>query len=360
MHLANLLPHVQTLDMRLILWLVITIGVAGAISFAFTPLVNKLAFKIGAVDVPKDERRVHNHAIARLGGLAMYIAFIAAVLIFDDLTKQTAAILLGSVVIVAEGILDDVFVIKPITKILFQVAAAVVVVVGDVRIITLSSLNIFADVPYVYLGIFEIPITILWIVGIINAVNLIDGLDGLAVGVSTIASLSMLLIVVMLGQNDVSVMIAALVGACLGFMPYNTNPAKIFMGETGAAFLGYILATVSIQGMFKMYAVVSFFVPFLILGLPIFDIMFSTIRRLMKGQAPWKADREHIHHRLIDMGLNQKQAVTVLYLTSAILGIAAVLATNIDKARTLLVIACAVIVALFAAVVYIKNISPKK
>ena len=150
------------------------------------------------------------------------------------------------------------------------------------------------------------PLTVLWIVAITNAVNLIDGLDGLANGVSAISATTVLVIALIGGQFQVAVVMAALVGACVGFMPYNMNPAKMFMGDTGATFLGYILATMSIQGLFKFYAIISFAVPFLILGLPIFDTAFAFIRRIAHGQSPMHADRSHIHHRLIDMGLNQK------------------------------------------------------
>ena len=158
------------------------------------------------------------------------------------------------------------------------------------------------------------PITIIWIVAITNAVNFIDGLDGLAVGVSAISTASITVIALMVAETNVAVVLAALFGACLGFIPYNMNPAKIFMGDTGATFLGYILATLSVTGLFKMYAIISFAVPFLILGVPIFDICFAFLRRIAKGQNPMKADRGHVHHRLIDMGFSQKQAVAISYM----------------------------------------------
>ena len=167
-----------------------------------------------------------------------------------------------------------------------------------------------------------------WIVGITNAVNLIDGLDGLACGVSTISSMTMLVIALTVAEPDVALLMAALAGGCIGFLPYNLNPAKIFMGDTGSTFLGFILATVSIEGLFKSYAIISFAVPFLMLGLPIFDTCFAILRRVSHGQSPMSPDRGHIHHRLIDMGFNQKQAVAVLYVISAILGLSAVVLTT--------------------------------
>ena len=176
----------------------------------------------------------------------------------------------------------------------------------------------------------------LWIVGITNAVNLIDGLDGLACGVSTISSMTLLVIALIVAEPDVAILMAALAGGCIGFLPYNLNPAKIFMGDTGATFLGFILATVSIQGLFKFYAIISFAVPFLMLGLPIFDTCFAIFRRVAHGQSPMAPDRGHIHHRLIDMGFSQKQAVAVLYIISAILGLSAVVLTTIGVVRAML------------------------
>lgn len=173
---------------------------------------------------------------------------------------------------------------------------------------------------------------------ITNAINFIDGLDGLAVGVSAISATTLLVIALMVSEANVAIIMAALLGGCLGFLPYNFNPAKIFMGDTGSNFLGFILATMSIKGMFKLYAIISFVVPFLILGIPIFDICFSIFRRLAKGQNPMKADRGHIHHRLIDMGFSQKQAVSITYMLTALLGLTAVLLTNSGEARALILI----------------------
>ena len=178
---------------------------------------------------------------------------------------------------------------------------------------------------------------------ITNAVNLIDGLDGLACGVSTISSMTLLVISLVVADGPAAVLMAALAGGCIGFLPYNLNPAKIFMGDTGATFLGYVLAVVSIQGLFKFYTIISFAVPFLMLGLPIFDTCFAFIRRIAHGQSPMHADRSHVHHRLIDMGFSQKQAVAVLYIISAILGLSAVVLTTAgaEKAMLLLLALCA-------------------
>ena len=301
---------------------------AFAVSFLMCPLVKSFAYKIGAIDVPKDNRRMHKKPVPRLGGLAIFLGFIVSMLLFVKVDHQLQGILLGASIIVVLGVVDDMSPLRAYFKFCVQIFAALVAVFHGVVVQTLSNPNVFAESPYWDLGWLSIPITVLWIVGITNAVNLIDGLDGLACGVSTISAISMLVIALLVSESDVALVMAALVGACLGFMPYNKNPAKMFMGDTGSTFLGYILATISIQGLFKYYAIVSFAVPFLILGLPMFDTLFAIIRRLAHGQNPMAPDRGHIHHRLIDMGLNQKQAVAALYVISSILGLSAVVLTS--------------------------------
>ena len=331
--------------------------VAAIVAFIATPVVRSLAFKIGAVDVPKDNRRMHNHPIPRMGGLAIFFSFILSALIFVPLSTPVRGMLLGGVIIVILGIFDDIYALPALPKFFVQIAAALVAVLMGNQIDILSNPNIFSSEPYWVLGIWSIPISVLWIVGITNAVNLIDGLDGLANGVSAISATTVLVIALIGGQFQVAVVMAALVGACVGFMPYNMNPAKMFMGDTGATFLGYILATMSIQGLFKFYAIISFAVPFLILGLPIFDTAFAFIRRIAHGQSPMHADRSHIHHRLIDMGLNQKQAVATLYVISAILGLSAVVLTTSGEGRAMLLFLVLCIVAVVAArVVFPKEV----
>ena len=311
---------------------------AFAVSFLMCPLVKSFAYKIGAIDVPKDNRRMHKKPVPRLGGLAIFLGFIVSMLLFVKVDHQLQGILLGASIIVVLGVVDDMSPLRAYFKFCVQIFAALVAVFHGVVIQTLSNPNVFAESPYWDLGWLSIPITVLWIVGITNAVNLIDGLDGLACGVSTISAISMLVIALLVSESDVALVMAALVGACLGFMPYNKNPAKMFMGDTGSTFLGYILATISIQGLFKYYAIVSFAVPFLILGLPMFDTLFAIIRRLAHGQNPMAPDRGHIHHRLIDMGLNQKQAVAILYAISATLGLAAVVLTTSGELKAMLLL----------------------
>ena len=322
------------------------------LSFAATPAVMAIATRIGAIDIPKDSRRVHKEPIPSLGGLAIYVGFVVGVLFFADVTQQIRGILFGSIIIVSIGVLDDIRPLHAILKFVIQIAAALIAVWHGVVLDAFSNPFAFGLSQPVILGSLAIPITVLWIVGITNSVNLIDGLDGLAVGVSTISSIVMLVIALMLSDPNVALIMAVLTGACLGFIPRNFNPAKIFMGDTGALFLGYILACMSILGLFKFYAVVSFVAPFLVLALPFFDTSFAFVRRLLKGKTPWSPDRGHFHHRLLDMGFNQKQAVLILYAVSGVFGLAAIIVARSDEIRTLIWVAALAVAAIIVFLVF--------
>ena len=325
------------------------------VSFVSTPVVKALAQRMGAMDVPKDARRMHDHPIPRMGGLAIFFGFMLSVLVFLPLTEQLRGMLLGASLIVVLGILDDIYALSAKLKFVVQIVAALIAVSQGNVITVLSNPNIFSDDPFWDLGILSVPVTVLWIVGITNAVNLIDGLDGLACGVSTISSMTMLVIALVVAEADVAIIMAALAGACIGFLPYNLNPAKIFMGDTGSTFLGFVLAVVSIQGLFKYAAIISFAVPFLMLALPIFDTCFAIIRRVSKGQSPMSPDRSHIHHRLIDMGFSQKQAVAMLYVISAILGLSAVVLTTSGVLRAMFFLAALAVAGGVAAMLYLSH-----
>lgn len=317
-------------------WLKIALScvIAFAISFAATPIVKTFAKEVGAIDVPKDKRRVHDHPIPRMGGLAIFLGFLLSVILFADITNQVRGILFGAIIIVVMGAVDDVMNLNAWLKLAVQIAAAVVAVVSGIVINGVTNPVVFDANAIWSFGYLAIPLTIIWIVGCTNAVNLIDGLDGLACGVSVISSLTMLVVALMVAEANVAIILAALAGGCIGFLPYNTNPAKLFMGDTGSQLLGYVLATVSVMGMFKYYAVVTFIVPVLAMAIPLSDTCFAFVRRILHGQSPFKADRGHFHHKLLDMGLSQKQAVAVLYCISAILGLSAVvLASNILSLR---------------------------
>ena len=318
--------------------MLLAMGVAAVVSFLATPMVKNLAYKVGAIDVPKDNRRMHKVPIPRLGGLAIFLAFLLSVLVFAKIDRQMQGILLGATMIVVLGVMDDIMALNALPKLIVQILAAGIAVYHGCVIRFVSNPNVFSSMTYLNLGWWSYPITIIWIVAITNAVNLIDGLDGLASGVSTISAMTMLVIAILVSEQQVAIVMAALAGACLGFMPYNKNPAKMFMGDTGSTFLGYILATYSIQGLFKYYAIVSFAVPFLVLGLPIFDTAFAIVRRVARGQSPMTPDRGHIHHRMMDMGLNQKQTVAALYVVSSLLGLSAVVLTTSGELKAMLLL----------------------
>ena len=310
---------------------------AGLISFTTTPLARVFAFKVGAVDVPKDGRRMHNKPIPRLGGLAIFLGFSVAALAFCDFTPTLLSIYFGGLVIVVVGVLDDIFRLNAWVKFIVEIAVAFIPISQGLSI---EFINLFGE--YVVFGVFEIPITILWIVGLTNAINLIDGLDGLSCGISVICSLSLLLCSILVLDNFALTMLTAILAAsCLGFLPFNSNPAKIFMGDTGALFLGYTLSVLSISGLFKMHAVLSFMIPISIFALPLFDTIFAFVRRIASGHSPFSPDRGHIHHRLIDIGFNQKQTVYILYSVCGILGISAVMFSISDawKSGMILVVA---------------------
>ena len=292
------------------------------ITFTTTPIARVLAFKLGAVDVPKDGRRMHKEPVPRMGGLAIFIGFIVTCLVFCDLSVPMVGMIGGGILLIVTGILDDIYSLNAFLKLGLQIISATVAACsGNVMTrITFLGKNL-------EFGSFSIPLTVFWIVFLINATNLIDGLDGLSCGVSAISACSMLLASFFVDEATLTVilMTGILAGSCIGFLPFNFNPAKIFMGDTGSMFLGFTLAIISIQGFFKFHAVVSFCIPFIVFAVPLFDTAFAFIRRMAKGKSPFSADRGHIHHRLIDMGFNQKQSVMILYAICAILGTSAIL-----------------------------------
>ncbi len=325
--------------------MILSFAVAFAFALAATPLVIRIAPKIGAIDVPRDNRRMHTKPVPRIGGLAIFFGCLVSVLCFAKMDRAMISTLAGSVILIITGIVDDSRGLQAKVKLVFQIlAACVVVIFGNIRIGIFTNPNIFSDKAFLVLSSWlSIPLTIIWIVLMINSVNFIDGLDGLAAGVSTIASVSLVFVCLKLGKPDIAIVAFAVMGACFGFLPFNFNPAKIFMGDTGSMFLGYMLGVLSIQGAFKSYAVISFAVPILILGLPIFDAGFAILRRLFSGKGIMTADRGHLHHRLIDMGFSQKQSVFILYAVSGVLGITAVTLAESGALRALLLLICMLI-----------------
>ena len=326
--------------------MLLAFAVSLLVAYVMTPPVKRFAEKVGAIDVPRDNRRVHDHPIPRMGGLAIFIGFMLSLIFFVPMSTKVTGLLVGSVIIAVMGGVDDIVSLNPWVKLAGQIVAALVAIRCGLVFDVISNPNIFAEETYIEIGWLSVPLTMLWIVGCTNAVNLIDGLDGLAVGVSAISSLTMLIVSLFVSEPVVSIILAALTGACLGFMPYNLNPAKIFMGDVGSQLLGFVLSTASIMGLFKLHAIITFFVPLLALALPLADTIFAFFRRILHGQSPFKADKGHFHHRLLAMGLNQKQVVAVLYGISAVLGLLAVLMAGDSMAVKIICLVAAFIISL--------------
>lgn len=319
--------------------------IALVVSYLLTPGVKKVAIKVGAVDRP-NARKVHTHVIPRLGGLAIYIGFMAAVLFCVPLHRELIGMLLGCTAIVAIGIWDDICNIPARVKLVGQIAAACIPVAFGIQIEWLT--NPFGDI-LVLPEFIAIPVTIFWIIGFTNTVNLIDGLDGLAAGVAFIASISMFLLAVNLNQFLPALIIVSMAGAALGFLQYNFNPAKIFMGDTGSMLLGYTLAVSAVLGLVKTAATVALVVPIIALGLPILDTTFAIIRRRMSGVPIFQPDKGHLHHRLLALGMTQKQAVLIMYFVSMILGIVALFVANVSYQTGIVTVLVVLAVIIYSA-----------
>ncbi|MFL0245892.1 glycosyltransferase family 4 protein [Candidatus Clostridium stratigraminis] len=323
--------------------------VSAVISLLATPLVKKFAVKIGAIDVPKDERRVHKKPIPLLGGLAIYIAFMITIILKKgSLEISELGIILGSTIIVIGGVIDDIKDLKPLVKLSIQIVAALCLIVSGVSITILT--NPFGGTNgLIYISWLYIPFTVIWVVGITNALNLIDGLDGLAAGVALISTITIFIIAIIHNRSEAAVLTSVLGGAIIGFLPYNFNPATIFMGDTGAQLLGFLLAAISMEGTIKSATAFAVSVPILAIGLPIYDTIFAMIRRKVNGKPISQADRGHLHHRLLDLGLSQRQAVIIMYLLSAILGGIAIIAMQISTVRSYFLMASVITIIVFVA-----------
>lgn len=293
--------------------------VSFVMAMLITPLVRRFAYLIGAVDHP-NARKVHVRTMPRIGGLAIFIAFLIGYALLLPASRYNDAILIGAVVIVLTGLIDDRFQLTARVKLMGQMIATVVVLNSGMRI---EMINLPFD-QQLYLGSWSIPVTVLWLIGITNAINLIDGLDGLAAGVSSIALGTIAVLAIIQGNVYLTMMALLLLASTLGFLVHNFYPAKIFMGDTGALFLGYMLAVFSLIG-FKNVTLFSLVVPVLLLGLPISDTIFAIVRRLVQGRPPMSPDKSHMHHQLIDMGFTTRQAVLLMYGMTLFFGIASIL-----------------------------------
>ncbi|WP_312473460.1 MraY family glycosyltransferase [Neobacillus sp.] len=289
-------------------------------SILLTPLVKKLAFKIGATDKP-NHRKVHQKIMPRLGGLAIYLSFIIGMLVLRPEDPNALPIIVGSIIIIITGILDDMVELSAKIKLIAQIAAAAVVVIWGGVHVQFINLPFGGQIEFGYLSI---PLTIIWIVGITNAINLIDGLDGLAAGVSSIALITISGMAIIMGDDFVTAVASIVLASTLGFLLYNFHPAKIFMGDTGALFLGYMISVLSLLG-FKNVTMISFIVPVIILGVPISDTFFAIIRRIVNKKPLSAPDKSHLHHCLLRLGFTHRQTVLMIYAMAAFFGLAAII-----------------------------------
>ena len=317
-----------------------TLFLCFVVAVLITPVVKWLAFRVGATDKP-NQRKVHQKIMPRLGGLAIFISFIVGYLVLKPASPYATAIVIGAKIIVLTGVLDDIYELPPKWKLLGQIMAAVVVVYGGIRFD-------FINLPFgghLEFGLLSIPITMLWIIGITNAINLIDGLDGLAAGVSSIALVTIAGMAATMGNTYAFVfaMSLLLLGSTLGFLLYNFHPAKIFMGDTGALFLGYMISVLSLLG-FKNVTVFSLIIPILILGVPISDTVFAIVRRIVNKQPLSAPDKSHLHHCLLRLGYSHRQTVLIIYGMAAMFGISAVVLSKATMFGALLVIAFVLLV----------------
>ena len=294
------------------------------VSLLTTPFIKKLAINIGAVDKPND-RKVHTKIMPRLGGLVIVISFIVGTVLFLPMTSEIYPILIGATIIVIVGFLDDLINLPAGVKFLGQIIAASVPVISGLTIefITIPNGSV---IEFDFLAI---PITIIWIVTITNAINLIDGLDGLAAGVSSIALMTMTALAFTLNYSFAVILMGLiLLGSTLGFLVYNFYPAKIFMGDIGSLFLGYMIGIISIMGFTKSAAVFSLIIPIMILGVPIMDTTSAIIRRIIHKKSLTKPDKFHLHHCLLRLGFTHRQSVVLIYLLSGLFSLSAILFTK--------------------------------
>lgn len=325
----------------------------------FTPIMIKVCKKYNLVDIPKDSRRVHSKPMPRCGGVAIVVSTLIGLFLYYMITKDIESIALnskftgfviGGLLIFLMGLIDDIWGLSPKYKFFFELAAGLAVYYFGIRI---SGIKI----PFLHnevidlVGWLDLLLTLAWVISITNALNLIDGLDGLAAGICSISATALLIVFITTSASLEAIIItAALVGSTIGFLPYNFNPAKTFMGDCSSNFLGFTMSVVSMLGFAKGYTMIAIIAPVLVLGVPIFDTAFAMIRRILKGQPPLKPDGAHIHHRLIKRGFSQRQAVLILYTITSILCIIAVSIISADFWKLIILIAMSTIFIIFGLV----------
>jgi UDP-GlcNAc:undecaprenyl-phosphate GlcNAc-1-phosphate transferase len=319
--------------------LIVIIGPLAAafiLALISTPFVRKLALFLKATDSP-DVRKVHKRLMPRLGGLAICLSFWAVILLTQPFTAQIGGLLAGGLVICLLGVWDDIKGISAKTKLLGQFIAAGIVIYAGIRVNFITNP---IDGTTIDLGYWRYPLTVLWIVGMTNAVNLIDGLDGLAAGVSSIAAVSLGIVAWLEGADgyfQAAMLAFILAAATLGFFRHNFYPAKIFMGDTGSLFLGFNLAAIAILSLTKGATAISLFLPVYIFGIPIADTSFAIVRRFLNRKPIFSPDRDHLHHRLLDLGLSHKKTVFTIYLVSAFFGLSSILITQVTSAQGVMI-----------------------
>ncbi|MGR6837138.1 glycosyltransferase family 4 protein [Syntrophomonas erecta] len=317
---------------------------AFVVALVSMPLVIKLAFRLGAIDRP-NQRKVHAKPMPRMGGMAIFLAFILVMTCVVRVSGPFLGMIYGAIIIFVVGLLDDIWQLSAWVKLVGQIIAAVVAIYFGVVVQFMT--NPFDG--FIDLGLLSIPVTMLWIVGVTNAVNLIDGLDGLAAGVSGIAAISLGIVALLQGQSAVALAAFVLVAAILGFLPYNFYPARTFMGDSGSNLLGFLLACLAILGTAKSAALISLFIPIVILGIPIFDTFFAIIRRIHNKAPIFRPDKDHLHHRLMAMGMSHRRSVFIIYGISAFFSAVAVALTFITSPKATLVLAILLLIVILGA-----------
>lgn len=300
---------------------------------AVTPLVIKFAIKIGAIDKP-NERKVHTRIMPRLGGLAIVIGVTVGYFVGGIYHEKVTGITVGAILIVLIGMLDDLYELSPRIKFLGQLLAACLVVASGLKVELLS-------IPFIGkfdIGIWSYPVTVFWIVGITNAINLIDGLDGLSAGISAIGIATIATLAGMAGKMLIFTLSLIILGSIIGFLFYNFHPAKIFMGDTGALFLGYAISVLSLLGLYKSVTLFSFVVPVIILGVPIFDTTFAIIRRIVNRKPISAPDKSHLHHRLLALGFSHRNTVLLIYCFGIMFGVSAILFSSSTLWQSVLIL----------------------
>lgn len=329
------------------------------ITFLFSalimPVTNKIAHLIGAIDVPKDNRRVHDKPIPKLGGLGIYSAFLVGYMIFGQQNIIMNSILIASFIIIIYGIIDDIKTLQARYELVGQLLAALVITLYGG--ILLQDITIFGH--YINFGIFAYPITIFFILGCTNVIRLIDGLDGLSSGISSIFYLTIGIIAFFQGRVETLEIILSFImlGATLGFLLHNFNPAKLFAGESGSAFMGFMIAVISLLG-FKGTLLTSLIVPLSIIAIPILDTLFAIIRRMIKGQPIFQADKDHLHHQFLKMNFSQRKTVLIIYFIDALFSLVSIFYA-LQNSIAAMIIYCVLMVLVFWFVLHTSIISER-